>query len=183
MVVVRVLKPALNACRSSSRPKTIGARRQGAEMKTQLAACICIALTQPCFGDQTLFTCREGSTHTYRAEGGQQKPGWSISETRKNVTKLIQTNPAEKGSYFDIQVTTDSGIYSSLGDSCSVREKFDPDISNPDSTFVVACQEMISTYLFFTRNGVIQLFETHLSLSHDSTAASVSATKNCKRGD
>ena len=152
-------------------------------MKTQLAGCICIALTQYCYADQTLFTCSEGSTHTYRAEGGQQKAGWSASETRKNVTKLIQTNPAERGSYFDIQVTNDLGTHSSLGDSCSIREKFDPDISNPDSAFVVACQEMISTYLFFTRSGVIQLLETHLALSHDSTAASVSATKNCKRGD
>jgi hypothetical protein len=152
-----------------------------------LAASICTTLAQPCWADETLFTCKGGSGHLYTAEGGYEKPGWQASQIKSNVIKLIKiTKAAEKGSFYDIQGNTEHGKFSALENSCKVYDHFylnqDQDITL-DQAFVVACKGMISTYLFYTRSGAAQLIETHLVLLHDHTGASVSATKDCKQGD
>jgi hypothetical protein len=153
-------------------------------MKTRIAACICIALTHQCLSDETLFTCKGGTLHNYTADGGHEKPGWSAPET-KNVTKLIRTDAylAKTGSFFNIEVTTQYGKVSLLEVPCVIRDILDPVVTDLDQAFVVTCKEYISTYLFYTRSGVPQLLETHLSLRHASTGASVAATKDCKQGD
>ena len=84
-------------------------------MKAQVAACICLALTQPCLGDETLFTCKDGTQQSYIAEGGHDKPGWSTNKSG-GVIKLLTTDLAKTGSFFDIEVTTKYGNYSSLKD-------------------------------------------------------------------
>ena len=157
-------------------------------MKTQIAACICIALTQPCLGDETLFTCKDAVQHVYTAEGGREKPGWSIDKRPTDrVIKLILTDLAKTGSDFDIQAIGQHGKVSLLKDTpdqpCGIKEILDADAWGLDRAFVVTCRSSISTFLFYTRSGVPQLLETYLSLSHASTVASVTATKDCKPGD
>jgi hypothetical protein len=79
-------------------------------MKTQIAACICLALTQQCLGDETLFTCKDAVQHSYTAEGGREKPGWSIDKRPTDrVIKLIRTDLARTGSFFDIQSIGEHG--------------------------------------------------------------------------
>ena len=160
-------------------------------MKAQLAAGICLALIQPCLGDETLFTCTGGNRQTYNAEGGFLKPGW-VTEERKGTIKLVKTKLTERGSY-DIQFTSNNaGTYSALADRCAVTDMlgmasmFNLDtatMTSLDTAFVVTCRDMISTYLFYTRSGVAQMVATHLILFRDHTGASVSATKDCKQGD
>jgi hypothetical protein len=152
-------------------------------MKAQIAACIFIGLTQQCLSDETLFTCRGGSGHGYTAEGGYSKPGWSVSEWKREekTIKLIQKQPA-RGGFFDIQYGTSTRLLSFLEDGCRIEREFD-DAHPLDRAFVVRCEEGISTFLFHTRSGVDQLLETHLGLFSDVTIASVSMTKDCKRGD
>jgi hypothetical protein len=152
-------------------------------MKATIAAtCIFIGLTQQCFSDETMFTCRGGSNHGYVAEGSYEKPGWSMSEWKREekAVKLIRKQPAKTG-FYDIQATLSSGRLSLLEDGCSIEEEFGE--RSLDLTFVVKCKTMISTFLFYTRSGVVQLLETHLMLFSDNTGASVSVTKDCKRGD
>ena len=153
-------------------------------MKTQLAACICIALTQPCLGDETLFTCKGGTAHIYTAEGGYSKPGWSTL-TIPDVTKLVRTEPPT-GSFpfYDIQsIAPDTGKSSYLEDACVIKEIGDFDVLDLDKAFVVTCKTTISTFLFYTRSGVHQLLETYLSFLHANTGAAVTATKDCEPGD
>ena len=154
-------------------------RSQGVDMKAQIAGCIFIGLTQQCLGDATLLTCRGGAVHSYIAEGGASKPGWSMDEGEK-VTNLIQKESA-RGAFFDIQTTVKDVRLSFLEDACSIERKSGG--SELELTFVVTCKEMISTFLFYARNGIYQLLETHLGLFREATGASVSMTKDCKRGD
>ena len=151
-------------------------------MKAKMAARIFIGLTQQCLSDETLFTCRGGSGHGYTAEGGYSKPGWSASEwkSEEKTIKLIRKQPA-RGGFFDIQYGTSPRLLSSLEGGCHIEREFD-DHHPLDWAFVVRCEGFISTFLFHTRSGVDQLLETHLSLFSD-TAAGVSITKDCKRGD
>ena len=160
-----------------------------ANMKTLIATCcICIALTQQCLGDQTLFTCADDIGYIYVAEGGQNKPGWE-QKTSPNVTKLIRMEDAVKaGGFFDIQGTTKSGVISWLKEaSCHID-----DISKSmslDMAFLVKCGfatgsfAHVSTYLFYTRSGVPRLLETYLSLEPAYTGAGMSVSKPCKTGD
>jgi hypothetical protein len=94
----------------------------GTAMKNQLAACICIALTQQCLGDETLFTCTGRIGHSYIAEGGISKPGWSINDETKVVTELILKEPAGKLGVYDIQFTSEFGKHSFLERFCPVTE-------------------------------------------------------------
>jgi hypothetical protein len=154
----------------------------GVDMKAQMtAACIFIGLTQQCLSDETLFTCRRGSSHLYTSEGGYSKPGWSVDEGN-NVIKLIRKQPAS-GGFYDIQGTTITGMYSSLADGCLIAEQLEKGGHSLDLIFVVTCKWRISTYLFHRRSGVDQLLETHLGLFPDDTFASVFITKDCKQGD
>jgi hypothetical protein len=149
-------------------------------MRAQITAtCIFIGLTQQCLCDETLFTCLGGAGHSYVAEGGVSKPGWSAEEWER-VTRLILKQPAS-GGLFDIQWTTTRGRNSFLENACSIERKFDQHDLN--LAFMVTCKDMISTYLFYTRSGVDQLLETHLSIVSENTGASVSMTKDCKRGN
>jgi hypothetical protein len=148
-------------------------------MKAQIAAtCIFIGLTQQCLSDETLFTCRGGAGQSYVAEGGVSKPGWSAEEWER-VTRLILKQPA-RDELFDIQWTTTRGRNSFLENACIIERKFDQ--RDLDLAFMVTCKDMISTYLFYTRSGVDQLLETHLIVFSENTGASVSMTKECKRG-
>jgi hypothetical protein len=154
-------------------------------MKIQIAACICIALTHPCLGDETLFTCRDAIQQIYTAEGGQQKPGWSTDKwPADRVVKLIQLDAAKRGSAFDIQGITQYGKRSFL-ESCAIKRVWGSDLLSLDQAFVVTCEAdpSISTFLFYTRSGAHQLLETHLTFSHSFTNATVIATKDCKKGD
>ena len=158
-------------------------------MKTLIViCCICMALTQQCLGDQTLFTCANDIGYSYVAEGGQNKPGWE-QKTSPNVIKLIQTEDAVKaGGFFDIQGTTKSGVFSYLKDpSCTID-----DISRSmslDKAFLVKCGFApdsfadVITYLFYTRSGIPRLLETYLSLEPANTGAGMSVSKPCKKGD
>jgi hypothetical protein len=150
----------------------------GGDMKARIAACILIGLTQQCLSDETLFTCRGGTGHSYVAEGGVSTPGWSAEEWER-VTRLILKQPAS-GGLFDIQWTSTRGRNSFLEDACSIERKLDQHL---ELAFVVTCKDMISTYVFYTRNGVDQLLETHLVLFPNNTGASVSMTKECKPGN
>jgi hypothetical protein len=110
-----------------------------------------------------LFTCKGAVAHVYIAEGGYSKPGWSTL-TIPNVIKLIRTDLAKTGSFYDIQSTApDTGKYSYLEDACMIKEIGDFDVLDLDKAFVVTCKTMISSFLFYTRSGVHQLLETHLS--------------------
>src|SRR5215472_15645648 len=96
----------------------------GVGMRAQITAtCIFIGLTQQCFGDETLFTCLGGAGHSYVAEGGISKPGWSAEEWER-VTRLILKQPAT-GALFDIQWTTTRGRSSFLENACNIERKFD----------------------------------------------------------
>jgi hypothetical protein len=109
------------------------------------------------------------------------------------VTKLVQTNPAEKGSAWDIQVTNEAGKFSSLDAGCRVddmimlgvvfRLDMMPDHYSLDQAILVSCKERLATYLFYTRSGANHLLETHLVIPQGVTSATVSATKDCKPGD
>src|SRR5262249_26026175 len=100
-------------------------------MKPQLTACICIALTQTCFSDKTLFTCKGGTSHAYVAEGGMNKPGWSTFTMPNVVIKLIHLSKiTPNGSVNDIQETTEHGTFSAIGDGCYVEEKLDANLSS-----------------------------------------------------
>ena len=107
-------------------------------MKTLIViCCICMALTQQCLGDETLFTCTGEFWYSYIAEGGLNKPGWEQT-TSQNVIKLIQT---ETGSS-DIRTTDKSGTYSPLKNSCDIKEILDvDDIVFFDHAFVVKCKK------------------------------------------
>jgi hypothetical protein len=153
----------------------------GVDMKAQITACILINLTQQCLSDETLFTCRGGSSHLYTSEGGYSKPGWSVDNVMRTI-KLIRKQPAS-GGFYDIQGTTITGMYSSLADGCLIAEQIEKGGRSLDLIFAVTCKWTISTYLFHRRSGVDQLLETHLGLFADDTFASVSMTKDCKRGD
>jgi hypothetical protein len=136
-------------------------------------------------GDETLFTCKGGTRHGYTVEGGHDKPGWWLTDKIPDVIKLIRTDP-KTGSFpfFDIQTITQfgKGKYS-LVEGCEAKEIFDLDVLDLDKAFVVTCKDMISAYLFYTRNGVPQLLVSHLSLRHASAGAAVTAAKDCKPGD
>ena len=123
-------------------------------MNTQIAACICIALTQQCLGDETVFTCKGGAQHSYIAEGGHEKPGWSAQATL-NVTKLIRTDLAKTGSFFDIQVTTQHGTTHSDFRKClsPIKEISQFEVLGLDKALVVTCKEMISKLPIFTREA------------------------------
>jgi hypothetical protein len=148
-----------------------------------IAVALCV---NNAWGDETVFTCKDAITHSYSADGGYSKPGWS-ADKNANVTMLIRKIPADlakTGSFYDIQTTTQHGKLSSLKEGCVIQEILDSFmILNLDQAFVVTCKEWISTYLFYTRSGVPQLLETHLFFPHSGTAASVTATKDCKKGD
>ena len=132
-------------------------------MKALIAACcICIALTQQCLGDKTVFTCTAEFGYNYTAEGSQNKPGWEQITSSPNVIKLIQTEDAVKaGGFYDIQGTLKSGeVYSYLKDpSCHINEISRSDVSSLDKAFLIKCKMAISTYLFYTRSGVARGFE------------------------
>ena len=95
------------------------------------------------------------------------------------MTRLILKQPA-RDELFDIQWTTTRGRNSFLENACIIERKFDQ--RDLDLAFMVTCKDMISTYLFYTRSGVDQLLETHLIVFSENTGASVSMTKECKRG-
>src|SRR6516165_519280 len=107
---------------------------------------------------------------------------WVVGERmeEEKTIKLIRKQPA-RGGFFDIQYGTSPRLLSSLEGGCHIEREFD-DHHPLDWAFVVRCEGFISTFLFHTRSGVDQLLETHLSLFSD-TAAGVSITKDCKRGD
>jgi hypothetical protein len=155
-------------------------------MKTLIAACcICIALSEQCLADQTLFTCTDAAGYSYTTEGGQNKPGWEQKTFLPSVIKLIRIQDAAKaGGFFDIQVTTNSGVYSYLKDaSCHIDEMSMSDVINLDQAFLINCKSFLLTYLFYTRSGVAQVLTTYLSLEHAYTGAGVSVSKPCKTGD
>ena len=126
-------------------------------MKALIAACcICIALTQQCLGDKTVFTCTAEFGYNYTAEGSQNKPGWEQITSSPNVIKLIQTEDAVKaGGFYDIQGTLKSGeVYSYLKDpSCHINEISRSDVSSLDKAFLIKCKMAISTYLFTQEAG------------------------------
>ena len=160
-------------------------------MKTLIAACcICIGLTQQCLGDETLFTCTDLVGYGYVAEGGYEKPGWSGSEKTgsPDLTKLIRLetpkHSSQSSTFVDIQRIDKYGVHSFLKDdaSCDIEEIYDV-IPLLDQAFVVKCKGSISTFLFYTRSGVTRLLETYVSFPHFSTAAAVTVSRNCKKGD
>ena len=158
-------------------------------MKTLIATCcICIALTQRCLGDKTLFTCTAEFGYNYTAEGGQNKPGVEQITSSPNVTKLIQTEDAVKaGGFCDIQGTLKSGeVYSLLKDpSCHIDDISISmsDINDLDKAFLIKCKSIVSTYLFYTRSGIPQLLMTYLSYELIHTGGGLFVSQTCKTGD
>ena len=160
-------------------------------MKTLIATCcICIALTQQCLGDETLFTCTDPVGSAYVTEGGYDKPGWrGPDKTGPVVTKLIRLetpkHSLQSSTFVDIQkITTQNGVHSFLKDdpSCDIEEIYG-DVPLFDQAFVGKCKSLVSTFLFYTRSGVTQLLETLVSFPNFSTAAGVSVWMTCKKGD
>jgi hypothetical protein len=148
-----------------------------------VACCICIGLTQQCFGDETLFTCTDGVGYSYTAEGGYSKPGWEGSEKAGSldVIKLIQLETATKtGEVFDYQRISKFGVSSSKL-ACKI-ESFFEGVPLLDEAFVMTCKGSVSTFLFYTRSGVTRLLQTVIFFQHESAAAAVSVG-TCKKGD
>ena len=81
----------------------------------------------------------------------------------------------------DIQRISKSGVSSSKLD-CKIEDFFE-DVPLLDQAFVMKCKGSVSTFLFYTRSGVTRLLETIVSFQHETTAAAVSVSRNCKKGD